>query len=52
MSASTRRSDAFATVVSTVECLRFDTSGEGEKGPRWREERSGRGYTVRHPEGF
>ena len=33
--------------------LRFDTSGEGEKGPRWREERrSGRGYTVRHPEGF
>ena len=33
--------------------LRFDTSGEGEEGPRWREEpRSGRGYTVRHPEGF
>ncbi len=33
--------------------LRFDTSGEGEKGPRWREEpRSERGYTVRHPEGL
>ena len=33
--------------------LRFDTSGEGEKGPRWREEpRSGRGYAVRHPKGF
>jgi cell wall-associated NlpC family hydrolase len=33
--------------------LRFDTSGEGEKGPRWRpESRSSRGYTVRHPKGF
>jgi hypothetical protein len=33
--------------------LRFDTSGAGEEGPRWREEpRSGSGYTVRHPEGF
>jgi peptidoglycan hydrolase-like protein with peptidoglycan-binding domain len=33
--------------------LRFDTSGSGEKGPRWREEtRSGSGYTVRHPTGF
>ena len=33
--------------------LRFDTSGEGEEGPRWREEpRSGSGYTVRHPEGL
>ena len=30
--------------------LRFDTSGRGEKGPRWRPEpRTGRGYTVRHP---
>ena len=30
--------------------LRFDTSGRGEKGPRWRPEpRAGRGYTVRHP---
>jgi cell wall-associated NlpC family hydrolase len=30
--------------------LRFDTSGAGEKGPRWRlEPRSGRGYDKRHP---
>jgi cell wall-associated NlpC family hydrolase len=33
--------------------LRFDTSGRGESGPRWRPEpRSGRRYTVRHPEGL
>ena len=33
--------------------LRFDTSGRGERGPRWRPEpRSGRGYRVRHPEGL
>jgi cell wall-associated NlpC family hydrolase len=33
--------------------LRFDTSGRGEKGPRWRPEpRAGRGYTVRHPAGL
>jgi hypothetical protein len=32
--------------------LRFDTSGRGESGPRWRpRKRSGRGYRVRHPEG-
>jgi cell wall-associated NlpC family hydrolase len=30
--------------------LRFDTSGSGEEGPRWRlEPRSGRGYEKRHP---
>lgn len=30
--------------------LRFDTSGSGEEGPRWRpERRSSSGYTVRHP---
>jgi hypothetical protein len=30
--------------------LRFDTSGSGEEGPRWRPEpRSNRNYTVRHP---
>ena len=30
--------------------LRFDTSGRGEDGPRWRTEwRSGRGYVKRHP---
>jgi peptidoglycan hydrolase-like protein with peptidoglycan-binding domain len=33
--------------------LRFDTSGRGERGPRWRRERrSSRGYAVRHPEGL
>ncbi len=33
--------------------LRFDTSGSGEKGPRWREEkRSSRGFKARHPEGL
>ena len=33
--------------------LRFDTSGSGEKGPRWRTEtRSTSGYTVRHPAGL
>ncbi len=33
--------------------LRFDTSGRGESGPRWRAEpRSGDGYTVRHPTGL
>jgi hypothetical protein len=33
--------------------LRFDTSGRGEEGPRWRlEPRSGEGYTVRHPSGL
>ena len=33
--------------------LRFDTSGRGEEGPRWRPEpRSGGGYVVRHPRGL
>jgi hypothetical protein len=33
--------------------LRFDTSGHGERGPRWRPQpRSGRGYRIRHPEGL
>lgn len=33
--------------------LRFDTSGAGEKGPRWRvAARSSRGFTARHPEGL
>jgi peptidoglycan hydrolase-like protein with peptidoglycan-binding domain len=32
---------------------RFDTSGEGEEGPRWRHEKgSTSGYAVRHPEGL
>jgi cell wall-associated NlpC family hydrolase len=33
--------------------LRLDTSGPGERGPRWREvKRSGRGFRARHPELF
>jgi hypothetical protein len=33
--------------------LRFDTSGRGERGPRWRlEARSSRGYRLRHPTGL
>lgn len=33
--------------------LRFDTSGRGERGPRWRaEDRSGSRFTVRHPPGL
>ena len=33
--------------------LRFDTSGSGEEGPRWRRERrSSRGYVARHPAGL
>jgi cell wall-associated NlpC family hydrolase len=33
--------------------LRFDTSGPGERGPRWRlGARSSRGFMARHPEGL
>ena len=33
--------------------LRFDTSGPGERGPRWRRSaRSARAYSARHPDGF
>jgi cell wall-associated NlpC family hydrolase len=33
--------------------LRFDTSGRGEEGPRWRlEERRSRGFVKRHPAGL
>ena len=33
--------------------LRFDTSGRGEDGPRWRaESRSSRGFVARHPAGL
>jgi len=33
--------------------LRFDTSGSGEDGPRWRlEPRSARGFVKRHPAGL
>jgi hypothetical protein len=32
---------------------RFDTSGAGEEGPRWRDEKASTdGYAVRHPEGL
>ncbi|MEA2445743.1 MAG: hypothetical protein QOJ12_3035 [Thermoleophilales bacterium] len=42
-------SHAFVVIAG----MRFDTSGTGEKGPRWRQEsRSGSGYTVRHPHGL
>ena len=34
----------------TIAGLRFDTSGRGEAGPRWRlEPHSARGYVARHP---
>ncbi len=40
---------AFAVIAG----LRFDTSGSGERGPRWRPvARSGDGYAARHPGGF
>jgi peptidoglycan hydrolase-like protein with peptidoglycan-binding domain len=43
------RGHAYAVIAG----LRFDTSGAGEKGPRWRPApRSGRGFTVRHPAGL
>jgi cell wall-associated NlpC family hydrolase len=43
------RGHAFVVVAG----LRFDTSGRGERGPRWRaERRSGRGYRARHVEGL
>jgi hypothetical protein len=33
--------------------LRFDTSGRGEEGPRWRlEPRRSRGFVIRHPKGL
>ncbi len=37
----------------TIAGLRFDTSGRGEDGPRWRlEPRSGAGFVKRHPLGL
>jgi NlpC/P60 family len=45
----THRSHAFVVIAG----LRFDTSGRGEEGPRWRLERtSARGYVKRHPLGL
>jgi cell wall-associated NlpC family hydrolase len=40
-------------VFMVVAGLRFDTSGAGESGPRWRTEpRSTHGFHVRHPDGL
>ena len=40
-------------VFMVVAGLRFDTSGAGESGPRWRPEpRSAHGFHVRHPDGL
>jgi cell wall-associated NlpC family hydrolase len=45
----TNRGHAFAVIAG----LRFDTSGPGERGPRWRiGARSSRSFTARHPAGF
>jgi cell wall-associated NlpC family hydrolase len=42
-----------AHAYMTIAGLRFDTSGRGEEGPRWRlERRSGSGYVKRHPVGL
>lgn len=45
----TKPSHAYVVIAG----LRFDTSGRGESGPRWRREaRSARGYRVRHWRGL
>ncbi|MBX5470145.1 MAG: peptidoglycan-binding protein [Thermoleophilaceae bacterium] len=45
----TRSSHAYLIVAGA----RFDTSGRGESGPRWRREaRSSAGYVARHPAGL
>ena len=45
----TSRGHAYVVIAG----LRFDTSGPGERGPRWRKQRrSTRGYVVRHPRGL
>jgi cell wall-associated NlpC family hydrolase len=45
----TNRGHAYVVIAG----LRFDTSGRGGKGPRWRAEpRSSSGFTARHPEGL
>ena len=45
----TKSSHAYVVIAG----LRFDTSGSGESGPRWRTEaRSSAGYAARHPSGL
>jgi cell wall-associated NlpC family hydrolase len=45
----TNRGHAYAVIAG----LRFDTSGPGERGPRWRAAlRSNRGFKARHPLGL
>jgi cell wall-associated NlpC family hydrolase len=45
----TNRNHAYVVIAG----LRFDTSGRGGKGPRWREEpRPSSGFVARHPEGL
>jgi hypothetical protein len=44
-----KRSHAYVVIAG----LRFDTSGPGESGPRWRvDTRPSRSFKVRHPLGF
>jgi hypothetical protein len=44
-----KSSHAFIVIAGA----RFDTSGAGEEGPRWRkEDATTSGYAVRHPEGL
>jgi hypothetical protein len=45
----THKAHAFMVVAG----LRFDTSGQKKSGSRWQPmDRSTRGFTVRHPDGF
>jgi hypothetical protein len=45
----TNRGHAYAVIAG----LRFDTSGPGGRGPRWRiAARSSRSFAARHPAGF
>jgi cell wall-associated NlpC family hydrolase len=45
----TNADHAYAVIAG----LRFDTSGRGESGPRWRTaSRSSKGFKARHPEGM
>jgi hypothetical protein len=60
MSYGKRKRGAWITIYANgghaymeIAGLRFDTSGAGEDGPRWRlEKRSARGFVKRHPAGL